>query len=164
MYKKIQMKVIKLPKRLRVKHSGQTWGARAVPAKTFAWQSLKFSKIFAFESKVKTVAEKLSFILRIWLENLLMDIFRDSQLVIFSHSTIFITLPTKLLQVFLFKLLQRSRRRTLPDFCVWPQCGSRGDRGADSRGGTVEGKRAANRCERFSSCRPDYSLLGLRGW
>ena len=37
-------------------HSGETWGACAVPAKTFAQQSLKFSKIFAFKPRVKTVA------------------------------------------------------------------------------------------------------------
>ena len=46
-------------------HSGQTWDACAVPAKTFPLQSLKFSTIFPFKPKVKTVAEKLSFILRI---------------------------------------------------------------------------------------------------
>ena len=50
----------------------------------------KFPKIFAFKPKVKTVAEKLSFILRIWPGNLLIDILRDSQPIIFSHSTIFI--------------------------------------------------------------------------
>ena len=46
-------------------------------------------KIFAFKPKGKTAAEKLSFVLRIWPGNLLMDILRDSQLVIFSHSTTF---------------------------------------------------------------------------
>ena len=46
-------------------HSCQTCGACAVPAKTFAYQSLKFSKIFAFKPKVKIVTEKLSFKLRI---------------------------------------------------------------------------------------------------
>ena len=35
-------------------------------------------------------AEKLSFILRLALENLLFDILSDSQLVIFSYSTLFI--------------------------------------------------------------------------
>ena len=46
-------------------HSGQTGRACAVSPKTFAQQSLTFSKMFAFKSKVKTVAEKLSFKLRI---------------------------------------------------------------------------------------------------
>ena len=40
-----------------------------------------------------------------------MDILRDSQLVIFSHSTIFITFSYRSLPGFLFKLLQSSRRR-----------------------------------------------------
>ena len=56
--------------------------------------------MFAFKSKVKTVAEKLSFTLRTLPGNLRMDILRDSQLVIFSPSTIFITFPTVVLQVF----------------------------------------------------------------
>ena len=63
-------------------------------------QSLKFLKISALKCKVKTVAEKWSFILRIWPVNLLIDNLRDSQLVIFSLSTILITFPTKVLQVF----------------------------------------------------------------
>ena len=88
--------------------------------------SLKFSKHFAFKPKVKAVAEKLSFILRIWPGNLLMDILRDSQLVIFSHSTIFITFSYKSLAGFLFKLLRSSRQRkpeVALDFCVWPLWG-----------------------------------------
>ena len=77
----------------------------------FAWESLKFSKIFAFKPKVKTVAEKLSFKLRIWPGHLVMDILKSSQLVIFSHSTIFITFSYRSLAGFLFKLLRSSRRR-----------------------------------------------------
>ena len=54
-----------------------------------------------------------------------MDVRRDSQLVIFSPSTIFITFSYKSLEGFVFKLLQSSRWRkpevTL-DFCVWPLC------------------------------------------
>ena len=56
-----------------------------------------------------------------------MDILRDSQLVIFSHSTIFITFSYRSLAGFLFKLLQSSRRRrpeVALDFCVWPLCAS----------------------------------------
>ena len=60
-------------------------------AKTFAW----WTKIFAFKPKVKTVAEKLSFVLRLWPGNLLMDILRYSQLVIFSHITTFIKFSYK---------------------------------------------------------------------
>ena len=52
---------------------------------------LKFSKIFTFKPKVKTVTGKLSFKLRIWPGNLVMDILKYSQHVIFSHCTIFIT-------------------------------------------------------------------------
>ena len=40
-----------------------------------------------------------------------MDILKSSQLVIFSHSTIFITFSYRSLAGFLFKLLQSSRRR-----------------------------------------------------
>ena len=75
--------------------------------------------------RLKTVAEKLSFILCIWPGNLLMNILRDSQLVIFSHSTIFITFSYKSLAGFLFKLLQSLTRRK-PEvvlyFCIWPLC------------------------------------------
>ena len=46
--------------------------------------------MFAFEPKVKTAGEKLSFVLRIWLGNFLMDILKDSKLLIFSPSAIFI--------------------------------------------------------------------------
>ena len=109
-------------------HSGQTGRARAVPPKTFAYQSLKFSKNFAFKPKVKTVAEKLSFKLRIWPGHLVMDILKSSQLVIFSHSTIFITFTYRSLASFLFKLLRSSRGRkpeVALDFCVWPLCGLR---------------------------------------
>ena len=49
----------------------------------------QFPKFFAFNPKVKTVAEKLSFKLRIWPGNLVMEILKYSQLVIFSHSTFF---------------------------------------------------------------------------
>ena len=65
-------------------------GARAQFPPKLSLNKVKFSKIFAFQPKVKTVAEKLSFILRIWPGNLLIDILRDSQPIIFSHSTIFI--------------------------------------------------------------------------
>ena len=54
-----------------------------------------------------------------------MDILRDSQFVIFSHSTIFITFSYRSLAGFLFKLLQSSRRRrpeVALDFRVWPLC------------------------------------------
>ena len=101
-------------------------GSCAVLAKTLASQSLKISKIYAFKSKVKTVSEKLSFILRIWPENFLMDILRDPQLVIFAPNTIFITFFYKSLARFLFKLRIRSSRLRRPevalDFCVWPLC------------------------------------------
>ena len=40
-----------------------------------------------------------------------MDILKSSQLVIFSHSTIFITFSYRSLAGFLFKLLRSSRRR-----------------------------------------------------
>ena len=72
-----------------------------------------------------TVAEKFNFILRIWPENLLMVILRDSHLVIFSPSTIFRTFFYKNLGGFLFKLIESSRRRKREvalDFCVWPLC------------------------------------------
>ena len=85
----------------------------------------KFPKVFAFKPKVKTVAEKLSFVLRIWSETLLMDDLRDSQLAIFSPCTIFITFPYKSLAGFLFELSQSLRRRkpeVALDFCVWPLC------------------------------------------
>ena len=52
-----------------------------------------------------------------------MDILKSSQLVIFSHSTIFITFSYRSLAGFLFKLLRSSRRRkpeVALDFCVWP--------------------------------------------
>ena len=55
-----------------------------------------------------------------------MDILKSSQLVIFSHSTIFITFSYRSLAGFLFKLLRSSRRRkpeVALDFCVWPLCG-----------------------------------------
>ena len=45
----------------------------------------QISEIFAFKPKVKTVTEKLSFVLRTWPGNWLMVILRDSQLVIFSQ-------------------------------------------------------------------------------
>ena len=54
-----------------------------------------------------------------------MDILRDSRLVIFSHSTNFITFSCKSLAGFLFKFLQSSRRRKPEmalDFCVSPLC------------------------------------------
>ena len=57
-----------------------------------------------------------------------MDILKSSQLVIFSHSTIFITFSYRSLAGFLFKLLRSSRRRkpeVALDLCVWPLCGSR---------------------------------------
>ena len=82
-------------------------------------------KIFAFKPEVKTVAEKLSFKLHIWPGHLVMDILKSSQLVIFSHSTIFITFSYRSLAGFLFKLLRSSRRRkpeVALDFCVWPLC------------------------------------------
>ena len=97
-------------------HSGQTGRACAVPPK-----SLKFSKIFASKPKVKTVAEKLRFKLRIWPGHLVMDILKSSQLVIFSHSTIFITFSYWSLAGFLFKLLRKKPEVAL-DFCVWPLC------------------------------------------
>ena len=96
-------------------HSGQTGCTCAVPPKTFPWQSLKLSKIFAFKPKVKTVAEKLSFKLRIWPRHLVMDILKSSQLVIFSHKTIFITFSYRSLVItfsyrslvgFVFKLYE----------------------------------------------------------
>ena len=59
-----------------------------------------------FKPKVKTVAEKLSFKLRIWPGHLVMDILKSSQLVIFSHSTIFITFSYRSLAGFLFKLYE----------------------------------------------------------
>ena len=40
-----------------------------------------------------------------------MDVLKSSQLVIFSHSTIFITFSYRSLASFLFKLLRSSRRR-----------------------------------------------------
>ena len=52
-------------------------------------------------------------------------ILKFSQLVIFSHSTIFITFSYRSLAGFLFKLLWSSRRRkpeVALDFCVWPLC------------------------------------------
>ena len=55
-----------------------------------------------------------------------MDILRDSQLVIFSHSTTFITFFFKSFAGLLFKFLQSSRRQKSEvalDFCVWPLCG-----------------------------------------
>ena len=55
-----------------------------------------------------------------------MDILKSSQLVIFSHSTIFITFSYRSLAGFLFKLLRSSRRwkpEVALDFCVWPLCG-----------------------------------------
>ena len=67
--------------------------------------------------------EKLSFILRIGPGNLLMDILRDSQLVIFYSSTIFITFFYKSLAGFLFKLIRSLRRRkpeVSSDSCVLP--------------------------------------------
>ena len=54
-----------------------------------------------------------------------MDILKSSQLVIFSHSTIFITFSYRSLAGFLFKLLRSSRRwkpEVALDFCVWPLC------------------------------------------
>ena len=52
-----------------------------------------------------------------------MDILKSSQLVIFSHSTIFTTSSYRSLAGFLFKLSRSSRRRkpevTL-DFSIWP--------------------------------------------
>ena len=54
-----------------------------------------------------------------------MDNLKSSQLVIFSHSTIFITFSYRSLAGFLFKLLRSSRRRkpeVALDFCVWPLC------------------------------------------
>ena len=54
-----------------------------------------------------------------------MDILKSSQLVIFSHSTIFITFSYRSLAGFLFKLLRSSRRRkpeVALDFCVWQLC------------------------------------------
>ena len=56
-----------------------------------------------------------------------MDILRDSQLVIFSHSTTFITFSYKGFASFLFKFLQSSKRQkpeVALDFCVWPLCGA----------------------------------------
>ena len=93
-------------------HSGETRGAFAVPAKTLAGQSLKFPTIFAFTTKLKRVAEKLSFILRIWPGNLLMDILRDSQLVIFSPSNIFITFSYKSSRFFLQTLAKFEAAKT----------------------------------------------------
>ena len=72
---------------------------------------LKFSKIFAFKPKVKTVAEKLSFKLHIWPGHLVMDILKSSQLVIFSHSTIFITFSYRSLAGFLFKVRGGENRK-----------------------------------------------------
>ena len=89
-------------------------------------KSLKFLKIFTFKPKVKTVTKKLSFVLCIWAENLLMNILRDSQLVIFPHSTTFITFSYKSLAGYPFKFLQSWRGRkpeVALDFCVWPLCG-----------------------------------------
>ena len=80
---------------------------------------------FAFKPKVKTGAEKLSIMLRISPEYLLMDIFRHSQLVIFSPSTISQTFFLQSLAGFLSKLIRSSRRRRLEvalDVCVWPLC------------------------------------------
>ena len=68
---------------------------------------------------------KKSFRLCIWPANLLMDILRDSQLVIFSYSTTFKTFSNKSLAGFLFKFLQSSRWRKpelASDFWVWPLC------------------------------------------
>ena len=80
-----------------------------------------------FKPKVKTVAEKLSFKLRIWPGHLVIDILKSSQVVIFSHSTIFITFSYRSLAGFLFKLLRSSRPlkpEVALDFCVWPLCAS----------------------------------------
>ena len=88
--------------------------------------SLNKVENFAFESKVKRVAEKLSFILRLWPGEFLMNILRDPQLVIFSHSTTFITFSCKSLGGFLFKFFQSWRLQNPEvalDFCVWPLCG-----------------------------------------
>ena len=81
------------------------WDACAFPAKTFAKRSLEFSNIVAFKPKVKTFAETLSFLLCIWPGNLLMDILRDSQLVIFFHSHYFYNL-------FFFKLTKFETAKT----------------------------------------------------
>ena len=84
-------------------------------------KSLKFQNVACFKPKVKTVAEKLSFVLHIWLGNL------TSQLLIFSPSTIFTAFSCKSLAGFLFKFFQSSRRRKPElalDVCVWPLCDS----------------------------------------
>ena len=53
-----------------------------------------------------------------------MDILKSSQLLIFSHSTIFITFSYRSLAGFLFKLSSRRRKPEVAlDFCVWPLCG-----------------------------------------
>ena len=107
-------------------HTAIKRGAHAqLPPKLSLNKVLNFRKSFAFKPKVKTVAEKLSFALCIWPGNLLMDILRDSQLVIFSHSTTFITFSFKSQAGFLFNFLQSSRRwkpEVELDFCVWPLC------------------------------------------
>ena len=58
----------------------------------------------------------------------MIDTLKSSQLVIFSHSTIFVTFSYRSLAGFLFKLLRSSRRRkpeVALDFCVWPLCALR---------------------------------------
>ena len=112
-----------------VGHSFESWACATQPEVRYVRTSNRIvpTQRSNVKPKVKTVAEKLSFKLRIWPENLPMDILRDSQHVIFSHSTTFITFPYKRLAGFLLKFLQSSRRRK-PEvalkFCVWTLCGS----------------------------------------
>ena len=83
---------------------------------------------------------RLSFKLRIWPGNLVMDILKYSQLVIFSHSTVFITFSYRCLAGFPSKLLRSSRRQkpeVVLDFCVWPLCGSWDENGPAITHGNV---------------------------
>ena len=117
-----------VPTSITARHAAVKLGARAYfPPKLSLYKVFTFPKIFAFKPKVKTVAETLSFVLRIWPGNLLMDILRDSQLVIFFHSTTFITLifPTKVSQVFSSKSCKVQgfkKPEVALNFCVWPLC------------------------------------------
>ena len=97
-------------------HSGQRWSACEVPSKTFTKLTIKFRKIFAYKPKVKTVT-----VLHISSKNLPMDILRDSQLVMFFPTTIFVTFSYKSLAVFSLNSC-KVRGREVAYFCVWPLC------------------------------------------
>ena len=84
--------------------------------------------------------------------NFLMDTLRDSQLVFFSPSTIFITFSFKSLTGFLFKLLQSRRRWKLEvasDFYVWPLWALTGV------------SKQAGKCRSSSTVQLDYNAITL---